>query len=303
MTVRGVLTKLVGDGLLVRVPGKGTYVATPKINAVSPAYRGVREQLEGLGYETSTRLVSVGLETPSSGVRERLALGEGDETYVIVRVRSVQGEPISLHRSYVPARLAPGLDGHDVVANQLCVVLEEHYGLPMKRVHEELEAVAVSSADAKHLGMRRGEPALQLQDVISDALSRPFEYSLDRVPRRPDAPALRLRPLTARDVSLSSRPPPTQERIAATSPVLICIRAPRHSPTTLSAHAVARSRAVTDDVRRSPAKMMPPMTKLTVERPILAPAFWQASRTRREVSARSNGWAARSAASAVSRTR
>lgn len=177
MTVRGVLTKLVGDGLLVRVPGKGTYVATPKINAVSPAYRGVREQLEGLGYETSTRLVSFGLETPSSGVRERLALGEEDETYVIVRVRSVQGEPISLHRSYVPARLAPGLDGHDVVANQLCVVLEEHYGLPMKRVHEELEAVAVTSADAKHLGMRRGEPALQLQDVISDALSRPFEYS------------------------------------------------------------------------------------------------------------------------------
>lgn len=177
MTVRGVLTKLVGDGLLVRVPGKGTYVATPKINAVSPAYRGVREQLEGLGYETSTRLVSVGLETPSSGVRERLALGEGDETYVIVRVRSVQGEPISLHRSYVPARLAPGLDGHDVVANQLCVVLEEQYGLPMRRVHEELEAVAVSTEDAKHLGMRRGEPALQLQDVISDALSRPFEYS------------------------------------------------------------------------------------------------------------------------------
>jgi GntR family transcriptional regulator len=177
MTVRGVLTKLVGDGLLIRVPGKGTYVATPKINAISPAYRGVREQLEGLGYETSTRLVSLALETPSQGVRERLALAEGDETYVIVRVRSVQGEPISLHRSYVPARLAPGLDGHDVVANQLCVVLEEHYGLPMKHVREDLEAVAVSTAEAKHLGMRRGEPALQLQDVIFDALSRPFEYS------------------------------------------------------------------------------------------------------------------------------
>ncbi|MET0788295.1 MAG: GntR family transcriptional regulator [Cellulomonas sp.] len=177
MTVRGVLTKLVADGLLVRVPGKGTYVATPKISALSPAYRGVREQLEGLGYETSTRLVSLALETPSQGVRELLALGESDETYVIVRVRSVQGEPISLHRSYVPARLAPGLDGHDVVANQLCVVLEEHYGLPMRHVREDLEAVAVTTSDAKHLGMRRGEPALQLQDVIFDALSRPFEYS------------------------------------------------------------------------------------------------------------------------------
>jgi GntR family transcriptional regulator len=177
MTVRGVLTKLVGDGLLVRVPGKGTYVATPKISAVSPAYRGVREQLESQGYETSTRLVSLALETPSSGVREHLRLADDDETYVVVRVRSVQGEPISLHRSYVPARLAPGLEDHDVVANQLCVVLEEHYGLPMKRVREDLEAVAVSTAEARHLGMRRGEPALQLHDVIFDALSRPFEYS------------------------------------------------------------------------------------------------------------------------------
>ena len=33
MTVRGVLTKLVNDGLLLRVPGKGTYVAPPKIDA------------------------------------------------------------------------------------------------------------------------------------------------------------------------------------------------------------------------------------------------------------------------------
>src|SRR3954447_7985854 len=65
MTVRGVLTKLVADGLLVRVPGKGTYVATPKINAVTPAYRGVREQLESQGYETSTRLLSLTLEAPS----------------------------------------------------------------------------------------------------------------------------------------------------------------------------------------------------------------------------------------------
>lgn len=177
MTVRGVLTKLVNDGLLLRVPGKGTYVAPRKISAVSPAYRGVREQLEALGYATTTRLVSLALEPPSSGVREQLLLPDGEEVYVIVRVRSVQGAPISLHRSYVPARLAPGLDTHDVVDGQLCVVLEDHYDLPMRHVQESLEAVAVNTTEARHLGMRRGEPALRLQDVISDATHRPFEYS------------------------------------------------------------------------------------------------------------------------------
>lgn len=45
MTIRGVLNKLAGDGLLIRVAGKGTFVAPQKINAVSPAYKGIREQL------------------------------------------------------------------------------------------------------------------------------------------------------------------------------------------------------------------------------------------------------------------
>ena len=177
MTVRGVLTKLVNDGLLLRVPGKGTYVAPTKISAVSPAYRGIREQLEAMGYSTTTRLVSFEREAASSVVRDRLGLARGDEVYVIVRVRSVQGEPISLHRSHVPAALAPGLDGHDVVSEQLCVILENGYGLPMRHVSEHLEAVAVSLAEARQLDMHRGDPALLLHDVIADEGGRPFEYS------------------------------------------------------------------------------------------------------------------------------
>ena len=92
MTVRGVLTKLVNDGLLLRVPGKGTYVAPTKISAVSPAYRGIREQLEALGYSTTTRLVSFEREAATSLARDRLGLARGAEVYVIVRVRSVQAK-------------------------------------------------------------------------------------------------------------------------------------------------------------------------------------------------------------------
>lgn len=58
MTIRGVLNKLAGDGLLIRVAGKGTFVAPQKINAVSPVYKGIREQLEVLGYDIATTLIS-----------------------------------------------------------------------------------------------------------------------------------------------------------------------------------------------------------------------------------------------------
>jgi GntR family transcriptional regulator len=177
MTVRGVLNKLAADGLLVRVAGKGTFIAPTKISARSPAYRGIREQLEVLGYHISTELIATDRVRPPAPVRERLRLGTDDETFRIVRLRSVDDKPLSVHRSFVPAGLAPTLDEHDVVGEQLCVVLEERFGLPMQNVEEDLEAVAVDTADAKLLDLRRGAPALRLTDVISDTAGNPFEYS------------------------------------------------------------------------------------------------------------------------------
>jgi GntR family transcriptional regulator len=177
MTARGVLTKLVNDGLLFRVPGKGTYVAPMKISAISPAYRGMREQLEAMGFETTTQVLHAGLEQPSGTVRERLQLGAGQDVYAIHRLRSVRGEPISLHHSYVPSHLAPGLDARDTAGEQLCVVLERDYGLGMRRVTEHLEATSARRDHGDLLGISVGAPVLRLEDVISDARGLVFEYS------------------------------------------------------------------------------------------------------------------------------
>ncbi len=177
MTARGVLTKLVNEGVLFRVPGKGTFLSPVKFEAVSPAYRGVREQLEAKGYHTSTEVLGMGLEDPTPTVRDKLQLADGAQVYAIHRLRAVQSEPISLHHSYVPAALAPGLDGYDTGNQQLCVILEKNFGLAMKQVEEHLEATAASPSEAEHLHMRRGHPVLLLEDVISDGQGRTFEYS------------------------------------------------------------------------------------------------------------------------------
>jgi len=177
MTARGVLTTLVNDGLLFRVPGKGTFVAPLKINTVSPAYRGIREQLEGMGYETSTQLLGATVEDVPEWIRERLGLASSEPVYAIRRLRSVQGNPISLHHSYVPARLAPGLENLDVVNEQLCVVLESQFGLRMRKVAENLEAIAAGTQESKQLGIRLGAALLRLEDLIADGDGKPFEFS------------------------------------------------------------------------------------------------------------------------------
>ena len=175
--MRGVLNALVADGLLFRVPGKGTFVSERKIDTLSPAYRGVREQLEAQGIATTTRLVSLEAVTPRPHIARTLHLPAGDEVFAIERVRSAQGVPVSVHRSWVPIRLAPGLDRFDLVEEQLCVVLGEHYDLHMAHVDEELESTTLSGGDAEQLQARKGLPGIRLEDTISDARGVVFEYS------------------------------------------------------------------------------------------------------------------------------
>lgn len=177
MTVRGVLTRMVDAGLVRRVPGKGTFVAIPKITAVPPAYQGVREQLEVLGYDTATQLLHFNVGPAPAPVRHALGLDAEEPVHEIVRVRTVNDVPVSLHHSWVPVRIAPDLRAHNVETEQLCVILARHFGFAMARVDERLEAVGADREQAQRLSVQPGRPVLVLEDTIFDDLGRAFEHS------------------------------------------------------------------------------------------------------------------------------
>jgi len=177
MTVRNVITKLVQEGLLFRIPGKGTYVAQPKIIAKTLSYAGIREQLEMMGYEVTTKLLESVAKPGTKKMCEIFEIEPNSLLYTIRRIRYVKNEPFSLHTSYIPVELAPGLDKLDLVNEQLCTILSNEYGLIRENTQETLESVAANKEEAKLLDIPVNHPLLLLQDIIIGKNGKPFEIS------------------------------------------------------------------------------------------------------------------------------
>jgi GntR family transcriptional regulator len=177
MTVRNAITRLVYEGLLYRVSGKGTYVAGKKIATLPISKMGIREQLEALGYKTETLVLDKRTDRAAGLIADQLGIKENDEVYALERIRYADGEPLSLHKTYIPQKLARGLIERDVENTALCDILEKQYNIYVKRVEETLECIAANDPDASYLNLDKGFPLLCLKYTMYSQDGIPFEFS------------------------------------------------------------------------------------------------------------------------------
>ena len=178
MTVRGVLTSLVNEGLLYRVPGKGTFVAKEKITTAPITQMGIREQLEAMGYETATTVIDKKIDKASRKVAEFLSIHADSEVYVLERLRYASGEPLSIHTTYIPMALCSDLFNKNIGDFPLCNILERNYNIVGKRGVETLDTVPAGADEAKLLKVKKGYPLLLLRYVMYSQDEIPFEYAV-----------------------------------------------------------------------------------------------------------------------------
>lgn len=177
MTARSVIMNLVNEGLLYRVHGKGTFVSPPKISTMSPAYQGIREQLEMQGYRIETKIIEHSQISLDNKIMDILGVARNDKVIYIKRVRIADGIPVSIHNSYIPVELCPIIPAEELETEQLCRIIEKRYGLRAASVTETLESVLASDEEAKLLMIEKRHPLLLLEDIYRTKEGRAFEYT------------------------------------------------------------------------------------------------------------------------------
>jgi len=177
-TVRKAVGDLVHEGKLETVQGKGTFVATPKIQErfVQRAF-GLYEDMERRGLSLTTVVLRQGVIPAPPEVANGLGLQPQDRVHELVRLRAVEGETLLISTNHIPEALCPGLDRTDLSSGSLYGLLRSRYGLTLAHGRRRIEAVAADSEEARLLGVALASPLLRLSSVAYLPNGRPFEYS------------------------------------------------------------------------------------------------------------------------------
>ncbi|MBJ7340050.1 GntR family transcriptional regulator [Mycolicibacterium sp.] len=183
-TVRRAFQDLVAEGVVYRVPGRGTYARDDGNRYLRQL--GSIEDLMSLSDDT-TMEVLVGLHRRvdvDAASRMRL---DDDVVYTVIFRRlhgSDPGVPFVLTRVHLPEAVArpmlgrPELADGAVSTNTVIGLTEPHLGEP---ISEAAQSITVSAADdevAAAVDCDRGHPMLRVDRLYSDATGTPVELAV-----------------------------------------------------------------------------------------------------------------------------
>ncbi len=176
-TLRAVVEELVRDGLLVKRHGQGMFVAQPKIAQDLAQSARNRHTVAGVTGTWSSRTVDFTRISAGARVGRRLRLAPSAPVLRVVRLRLVDGEPVSLDTLYLPEALVPGLTAQDLEQHSFYDLLESRYGIGVTSAVQTIEPTVTDEEEAGLLGVPAHFPALLFERVTEDADGRVVEFA------------------------------------------------------------------------------------------------------------------------------
>jgi GntR family transcriptional regulator len=176
MTARAAVQRLVQDGLVYRVPGRGTFVAAARANRTAGHILSFSDEMRRKGRVPSSRVIER-RQRRATEVEER-RLGVRD-VVVLRRVRLADGKPLVLEQAVFPAdRVSDTLEG-DLEHKSLFETLVTA-GLVPTSGTAALAAESATAEDARLLRVRKGAPLLVERRLIHDQDGKPLEWTESR---------------------------------------------------------------------------------------------------------------------------
>ncbi len=174
-TVRQALHDLAVEGRIVRMQGRGTFVAAPKVTQ-GLQLTSYTQDMIAQGLRPGSRLIDITITEAEADVAAALGLHEGAEVTRVERVRFANDEPMAVETVYLDHHRFPGIAEQLSAGTSLYALLEDQYGVVPVTGAQTIETVLAPPAASRMLGTDSSTPMLLLTRTSKDANNLPVEY-------------------------------------------------------------------------------------------------------------------------------
>jgi GntR family transcriptional regulator len=178
MTARNAMQRLAQEGLVRRVPGRGTFVEDRPVHRQAGRLISFSDEMRRRGRRPSSRLLRRELRAGTAEELRRLAL-DGSDVLDLVRLRLADEEPIAIEASVFAPALGDVLLAADLERGSLFEALVGTGRVPTAG-RASLGAGAATPEDAGPLRIAEGAPLLVERRLIFDQAGHPLEFTESR---------------------------------------------------------------------------------------------------------------------------
>ncbi|NVM76328.1 GntR family transcriptional regulator [Duganella sp. SG902] len=176
ITVRQALSDLQKEGVIFKIPGKGTFVAKPKAFQQLTQLEGFGEAMSRMGYEIYNQVTSHKAIAATPHVAQQLQVAVGAEVTEIKRIRHLNREPVSLEVTYLAQDIGERLAREDLATRDIFLILENDYGIALGRADLQVDAILADETLAHALRVQQGSAVLRIERLTHRADGAPLDF-------------------------------------------------------------------------------------------------------------------------------
>lgn len=177
-TVRAALARLVGDRLISRSAGRGTFVLPQSERVRFYLDRSFTQQMAELGRDARSRVLSAAAGRVVESDPEPLRADLGAPCFRLSRLRFGDDEPIGIQHTTVLTRRCPGLEAYDFENESLYAILAREYSLGVSQIQHTVGATVADAQQAALLEIAEGDALLVVNTTASLGNAEVLEYTV-----------------------------------------------------------------------------------------------------------------------------
>jgi GntR family transcriptional regulator len=182
-TLRSAIRTLIDEGKLYNKVGSGTFVAEPKLTRNLQDMLPLAKLAASHGKKLHNKVLSARVMECNKQVSQKLHLPLGHKLFELIRLRSIDDDPILIETAYIDCVRHSGIERVDFEKESLYSCLEKKFGTVVRKGQEQLGITYATEKEARLLGIQAESPLFHLIGTASEEDGTPVEYfeSVQRV--------------------------------------------------------------------------------------------------------------------------